>query len=223
MKELTIKQKSQRYDEALNRGKEINKEHYKKGFRPSDDVLYIFPELKKSDDENADEKVIKALIKLVTNYPSMDLFIEYDIHLYEALAWLEKQKVITTEEDLQGKEDVLWCIKQAQKYAKDEDEMGTCWFAENWLKKQGEQKPVEWSEEDEGNRRYCINAINGIPYYSPENKQELVNWLKSLRPQKQWKPSEEQMNALDDVISSMDIKYDVLSELYKDLKKLREE
>ena len=38
-----------------------------------------------------------------------------------------------------------------------------------------------------------------------------------------WKPSDEQMNALNDVISSRDIKYDVLSELWTDLKKLREE
>lgn len=37
-----------------------------------------------------------------------------------------------------------------------------------------------------------------------------------------WKPSDEQMNALNDVISSRDIKYDVLSELWTDLKKLRE-
>ncbi len=38
-----------------------------------------------------------------------------------------------------------------------------------------------------------------------------------------WKPSDEQMNALNDVISSRDIKYDVLSELWTDLKKLKEE
>ncbi len=38
-----------------------------------------------------------------------------------------------------------------------------------------------------------------------------------------WKPSDEQMNALNDVISSRGIKYDILSELWKDLKKLREE
>ena len=56
-----------------------------------------------------------------------------------------------------------------------------------------------------------------------QNSFACINWLKSLRPQNHWKPSEEQMGALDDVISSRDIKYDVLSELWKDLKKLREE
>ena len=91
MKELSIEEKAKRYDEAIERAKEINREHSKKGFKPSDDVLYIFPELKESEDESADEKVRKALIKLVTNHASMDLFIEYDIHLDEALSWLEKQ------------------------------------------------------------------------------------------------------------------------------------
>ena len=55
------------------------------------------------------------------------------------------------------------------------------------------------------------------------DKHTVLSALHSLRPKKQWKPSKEQMDALNDVISSRDIKYDVLSELWKDLKKLREE
>ena len=54
-------------------------------------LKFLIPELKESEGESADEKVRKALIKLVTNHASMDLFIEYDIHLDEALSWLEKQ------------------------------------------------------------------------------------------------------------------------------------
>lgn len=54
-------------------------------------LKFLIPELKESEDENADEKVRQALVKLVTNHSSMDLFIEYDIHLDEALSWLKKQ------------------------------------------------------------------------------------------------------------------------------------
>ena len=51
MKELSIEEKAKRYDEAIERAKEINREHSRLGFKPSDDVLCIFPELKESEDE----------------------------------------------------------------------------------------------------------------------------------------------------------------------------
>ena len=93
MKELTIEQKAKAYDEAIEIAKSEYQTHKSfNGFREM--LTRIFPELKKSEGEDADEKVRKALIKLVTNHASMDLFIEYDIHLDEALAWLEKQDKI---------------------------------------------------------------------------------------------------------------------------------
>lgn len=103
----------------------------------------------------------------------------------------------------------------------------------NSLKPQKKQEIVEWSEEDEK----MLSVIKEIAYTISEtsdkqflerhgtNSRELIKFAlsnKSLHPQKQWKPSDEQMDALDDVISSKDIKYDILSELWKDLKKLKE-
>ena len=44
--------------------------------------------------------------------------------------------------------------------------------------------------------------------------------IREIKQEYTWKPSKEQMDALNDIISSRDIKYDVLSELWKDLKKL---
>ena len=82
---MTQKEKAIAYDKALkvaNKYKDIQ-------------IMFpliqdeMFPELRESED--TDEKVRKALIKLVTNHASMDLFIEYDIHLDEALDWLEKK------------------------------------------------------------------------------------------------------------------------------------
>lgn len=75
-----------KYNEALKKAKKL----YEQG-TITESLNYVFPELKESKVENVDEKVRKALIKLVTNHASMDLFIEYDIHLDEALVWLEKQ------------------------------------------------------------------------------------------------------------------------------------
>lgn len=85
-------------------------------------------------------------------------------------------------------------------------------------KKQKEQKPAsgnsekpnnhaEWSEED-GNKLYQVMevlladktiALRENPHCKALHRayDELLDWLKSLRPQPHWKPSEEQMNAID--------------------------
>ena len=68
-----------------------------------------------------------------------------------------------------------------------------------------EQKPIEWSEEDEemidsiiGNIQY-LYSLGSCDNATVEMK---VNWLKSLRPQKQWKPTEEQMKSLAWVVEN---------------------
>ena len=109
MKELSIEEKAKRYDEAKARmNRAFNDNRCSIGF-----MNEIFPEIKESVD--TDEKVRKALIKLVTNHASMDLFIEYDIHLYEALAWLEKQgehKPAWSEEDETGLTNTIIMLKE---------------------------------------------------------------------------------------------------------------
>lgn len=90
-----------------------------------------------------------------------------------------------------------------------------------------EQKSVEWSEEDESMRTRCIEAL--MKCYMGELPQTVIDeveWLKSLRPQSQWKPSEEQIKAIKEaacyssVFSEKTI--DNLILLSKQLKKLRE-
>lgn len=106
-----------------------------------------------------------------------------------------------------------------------------------WLEgkiKQGEQKPA-WSEEVEA-------AISLLKYiaeeqekdYCPHNANDLrkaAHYLETCRPQSQWKPSKEQMVALDGICSYIrnkadwEISQDIVSDLYKlseQLKKLKE-
>lgn len=88
-----------------------------------------------------------------------------------------------------------------------------------WLEKQKEQKPVEWSEEDEDNMRRIIRVLED----NDSDWKELSSWLKSLHPQPHWKPSEEQMKALNKASRGHYIElfeYDELVNLYNDLKKL---
>lgn len=59
-------------------------------------------------------------------------------------------KSVWSEEDEAGLGDALWAIKQARTIAKDENDMGNLWYAENWLKsiKSRISLKQEWSEEE---------------------------------------------------------------------------
>ena len=85
-------------------------------------------------------------------------------------------------------------------------------------------KPAEWSEEEKLKLRLCIDALNVGQtkrhiYEQGITPDELKAWLKSLRPQPHWKPSEEQMEALEYALGKGG-KYgrDALRELYDKLK-----
>lgn len=55
-----------------------------------------------------------------------------------------------SDEDEAGLSDALWAIQQARAIAKDENDMGNLWYAENWLKsikdRVQQQPKQEWSE-----------------------------------------------------------------------------
>lgn len=96
---------------------------------------------------------------------------------------------------------------------------------ETWLEKQGEQKPA-WSDEDERIFDEAIYFIRREPYRECD-AEPIVDWLKSLKdrvqPQKQWKPSDEQMKFLWKYAEQNNYDGSILTSLYNDLKKLREE
>ena len=85
------------------------------------------------------------------------------------------------------------------------------WLA--WLEKQGEQKPTEWSNEDEEKLIMCCKFLRDasvcIDYDVPhkEDIEKCFQWLKSLRPQNHWKPSEEHVDLEKIVKSYFDIKH----------------
>ena len=146
--------------------------------------------------ESEDERIRKEIRNFIFNYP------EYLIERDSWLTWLEKQ----------GKTSPI--ISNPSNIGKVE------------------QKPT-WSEEDQEIWEEISNLLwEGFKKtYTKFSWDEIKGWIKpkiesfKIRAQSQsyWKPTDEQMNALDDVISSRGIKYDVLSELWKDLEKLRNE
>lgn len=88
------------------------------------------------------------------------------------------------------------------------------------------QPKQEWSEEDEEIHRKCICAMRASACGFPEEEkfvEQVDNWLKFLKERYSWKPSDEQMECLDNVKGSDDHNGYVLNTLYNDLKKLKDE
>lgn len=103
-----------------------------------------------------------------------------------------------------------------------------------WLKKgtNGNEREIpnsDWSEEDESRIDNLCHFLEeyGNQYYGHLTLQCTISWLKSFKDRRTWKPSDEQMKALDFYIKTyVDTEgcygSEVL-ELYEQLKKLRGE
>lgn len=247
MKELSIEERAQRYDEALEKARQLCVYPTTKPF--ISDLQDLFPELK---EEQEDEKIRKEIID----------YIKTGTYHKSWIAWLEKQK-----DCVHIKKDWFEHLKQSwykEGFIDGKYSGGTSkeraindatilkeliGFLENetpklqhditqyanWLKiqfapneKQGEQKPA-WTPMDEQRVENLLAIIEGHGYPGE------VAWLNSLKdrvhPKSQWKPSEEQMDALEQFISeykdiddnfrAYPISHNIES-LYNDLKKLIE-
>lgn len=88
-----------------------------------------------------------------------------------------------------------------------------------YLEKQKEQKPAEWSEEDE---KQLNDIISLLPDLTIRHAWllDIKRRLKSLHPQPHWKPSEGQMEALDNARFCKSYDWSELDLLYNDLESL---
>jgi hypothetical protein len=91
-----------------------------------------------------------------------------------------------------------------------------------WLEKQGEQKPTEWSEEDE-KEIAILKAYIRSGEWSEAHIDRALGIVDSLRPQNRWKPSEEQIYELSKVVyyyTSHGYPNKIINELLEQLKNL---
>lgn len=93
----------------------------------------------------------------------------------------------------------------------------------------GEQKSA-WSEEDEKKRKRIMHRLSIDGTINNKDLADINDWLKSLRPQNTWRPSDEQTEALDGICSYIrnqadwEISQDTIHQLYslsEQLKKLK--
>ena len=129
-----------------------------------------------------------------------------------------------------GWDEAFACVTRAEKAAKNEEELQNAVTAEKWLKEikfKYYVHPVkpEWSEEDERRIDAICELLENTSALHPNySHRKLIIWLKSIRPQPHWKPSEEQMDALNTASKLYELwstTKERLELLYHDLQKLR--
>lgn len=90
-----------------------------------------------------------------------------------------------------------------------------------WLEK---QKTIEWSEEDSKRMHNCIHflELQKNHHATTFEIEDCIKWIKSLRPQHHWKPTEEQLRDLKLIASqnAANMLGNNLVNLYNDLQKL---
>ena len=103
---------------------------------------------------------------------------------------------------------------------------------QNWLKSlKGRVQPKqEWSEDDEVKINRIVACLENLKVADNDILLKDVDWLKSLRPQNRWKPSDEQMKVLDEILNFAanhespywnDYIFGTLTNLIRQLKKLK--
>ena len=219
-----------KYNEALERARELrdkalayNANHYVK------DYELIFPELRESEDERLRKAALEG-IEYLERKLGWDAIGDTDI--LDVKEYLEKQKeqkpAEWSEEDETAFGDLMWCIERARKSAKDENDMGNIWYAENWVKNRLKFIRPSWkpSEQEKGALRtaiYILDKERNSPR-AAAHLQNILNTFKDEESRNDWKPSEEQMKALQRAVNKL-AKTDVadsvrLSIMYDNLKKL---
>ena len=186
----------------------------------------LFPELRESEDE----RIRKEIMRFIFDYP------QKLANRDSWLAWLEKLKdeqkpaEWNEEEDIQMYRNVLFYLSKPSPLTEVNGKSREQLL--DWFKslKDRVQSKQEWSEEDERNLQGIIDEIeankNQAPDYDLATYDRFLSWLKSLRHRSQWKPSDEQIKALDDAIaicSERDYETECrLDNLRQELKKLKE-
>lgn len=168
---MTQEEKAKRYDEAITKARNIVNS-INVGLIGKDSFEAVFPELKESEDEKVREEIISFIKDNTLTYTENGAKSQI-----RWVAWLEKQKDKEwSEEDEKGRGDALWCCKQAASIAKDENDMGNCWYAEKWLKSLRPQSHWKPSEEQIIALRW---VLNNIPYN--KHKEEISGLLDQIK------------------------------------------
>lgn len=236
-----------KYEEALEMARKIHKTYSDvHDVWGAKHLEHIFPELGESEDE----RIRKALVKLFEEKLEKCYEWKEGIPNRSVLDWLENQKGQKpvdnpkwnelTWKDIIELEGIINNVHYDFSAGIGQESFGKEVLERFRNKKEGaevdacEPKPSEWSEKDE---KMLRDTIRNYVYMSEERRKEIkvpaireadatadkeiVSWLQSLRPQSRWKPSEEQMKELYDMVCECrSADQQLLQDIYFGLKKL---
>lgn len=136
----------------------------------------------------------------------------------------EQKSAEWSEEDERMLSRCIKSVECSKQFADSESYKAAKDVEMNWLKSLLErfslQPKPEWSEEDENRFNNLCCIIREAEGWNEVSKNAFIDWLKSLRPQPRWKPSEEQMRAFHELLGDKVPRAPELYELYNDLEKL---
>lgn len=239
-----LRKKAKAYDEAIERAKKFIEEN------PlvqnlNTWIKETFPELRESEDK--DEEIKKALITLIQSCDKGCYTTISPSRIKEYTAWLEKQGEQKPTQEIEPFEaehgKYYYCIKDyfcgGRKQASKGDVvqalrglpiMGLKDAGEYFLPVNSIKCNSAWSEEDEKMLQGIWDEILANKHNAKECEwktyDKFLDWLKSLKPQSQWKPSDAQMASITCAVRKMKESacYDSeLVSLLNDLKRLKGE
>ena len=219
MKELSIEEKARAYDEALGRMKSWARGEHPECFTDAQKAAeFVFPELKKSEEERIKNELVDFIYDKTDTYELREKSNSW-------LAWLEKQgehkkfrdSIQIGDKVTRNKDGVLVNLSQLKRIAKHVDKLELV------------EQSLDWSEEDENRINNLCHFLEeyGNQYYGQLTLQDTISWLKNFKnkvqPHATWKPSKKQMEALDYYANSLCAycdRQDDLHSLFNALKKL---
>ena len=143
-----------------------------------------------------------TIFALKDDYELVERSKSIEEELNKELQIIVEKKSAWSEEDETTKNNISHIIRQYDKISKRENK--PCWYIGDcllWMqniKDRVQQPKVEWSEEEKESLELLIDYISSLADVMPyditippyNNRKRMLNFLKSLRPQSHWKPSD---------------------------------
>lgn len=175
MKELSIEEKARAYDKALERAQALYNDKNEIGYANVESVLEeVFPSLKESENEKIRKTIIRFFKDQYSNETEM-----YDgsVTVGKAIAWLEKQDNNKLNTNIKSCIEMILTDADEQRFKDYNTNLAVCLA---WLKRQGKEKPIDWSDYDRTMAFTLMRDVDQMTCISKKAKNERIGWLNSL-------------------------------------------
>lgn len=172
---MTLEQKAAAYDKALERAQALYNDKNEIGYANAESVLEeVFPSLKESEYERIRKELLehcknqaKLYIQTGNKCPQIQSWID----------WLEKQDNNKLNTNIKSCIEMILTDADEQRFKDYNTNLAVCLA---WLKRQDEEKPIDWSDYDKTMAFTLMRDVDQMTCISKEAKNERIGWLNSL-------------------------------------------